>query len=428
MSRPGRLLGVHRLHYRMGGAEAVHLDHLALFREKGWACAEFAMAHPRNEPSDFARYFPSHFEAGDAEGLAKLGATARFLHSAEAGRKFADLLDAFRPDIIHIHGIYHQLTPAILPPAVARDIPVVFTLHDYKVICPAYHFFRPGVGVCEDCRGGRQYMCAVHQCNHGSLAADAVYALDGWLQWHRGTVRDTVAAFVGPCHFIVDKCAEHGIARDKLHYVPNFFQTTDDRPVQADAIAALRAKYGRFLLYFGRLSVEKGLIDLVEAAALARVPLVLAGEGREEGSLRALASRLGVAAHFTGHLAGSDLWAHVAAAEAIALPSIWYEIAPKSILEAQARGKVVITTKIGGNPELVEDGVTGFVVPPNDPAALGRAVSRAFALPADDLARLGDAARRRTLSTFTKERYFADMTALYDRLRDRMPVGLQAAE
>lgn len=419
MTRAPRLLGVHRLHYRMGGAEAVHLDHLALFRENGWDCAEFAMAHPKNEPSPWASYFPSYFDAGDAEGFGKVGATARFLHSSEAGRKFAALLDDFQPDVIHIHGIYHQLTTAIIPPALERKIPIAFTLHDYKIICPAYHFFRADVGVCEDCRGGRQYMAAVHRCQHGSLPVDSVYALDGWLQWHRGTIRNNVAAFVGPARFIVDKFAEHGISREKLHYIPNFFQTTDDRPVDPADVAALRIRYGRFLLYFGRLSIEKGLNDLVDAAAIAGVPLVLVGIGNEEAALRARATARGVDIHFTGHLTGAKLWAHVEAARAIALPSIWYEIAPKSILEAQARAKAVITTAIGGNPEMVEDGVTGFVVPPNDPAALGAAVSRAFTMDDSDLARLGEAARQRALTTFTKERYFAETTALYDRLLGR---------
>ena len=425
-SKARRLLGVHRLHYRMGGAEAVHLDHLALFREMGWDCAEFAMAHPKNEPSDFAHYFPSFFDAGEAAGFDKVGATARFLHSAEAGRKFAALLDDFRPDVIHIHGIYHQLTPAIIPPAVERGIPIAFTLHDYKIICPAYHFFRADVGVCEDCRGGRQYMAAVNRCQHGSIAADAVYAVDGWLQWHRGTVRDNVSAFVGPARFIVDKFAEHGIAREKLHYIPNFFQTTDDRPVDAAAVATLRERYGRFVLYFGRLSVEKGLLDLVDAAAIANVPLVLVGEGKEEQALRARAAERGVTIHFTGHLTGATLWAHVEAARAIALPSIWYEIAPKSILEAQARGKAVITTAIGGNPEMVQDGATGFVVPPNDAPALGDAIARAFAMPDAELAALGAAARRQALTTFTKERYYAETVALYDALLAR-DVSLAAA-
>jgi glycosyltransferase involved in cell wall biosynthesis len=374
------------------------------------------MAHPRNEPSGFARYFPTYFDAGEAQGVGRVGAAARFLHSSEAGQNFASLLDDFKPDVIHVHGIYHQLTPAIIPPAIERGIPIAFTLHDYKIICPAYHFFRAGVGVCEECKGGRQYMCAVHKCAQGSLPADSIYALDGWLQWHRGTIRDTVSAFVGPCRFIVDKFAEHGFAREKLHYVPNFFQTTDDRPVSPDAVAALRAKYGKFLLYFGRLSVEKGLTDLVSAAALACVPLVFVGQGKEEAALRAQAASLGVVARFTGHLTGADLWAHVEAAHAVALPSIWYEIAPKSILEAQARGKAVLTTAIGGLPEMVEDGVTGFVTPPNDAPAFGRAIATAFAMDDAALAALGDAARHRALTTFTTDRYYNEMTAIYDTL------------
>jgi glycosyltransferase involved in cell wall biosynthesis len=414
-----RLLGVHRLHYRMGGAEAVHLDHLALFRDKGWECAEFAMQHPQNEPSAFSDYFPAYFEPKHARGADKLRAVPRFLHSGEAKRKFTALIDAFRPDIIHVHGIYHQLTPAILPPARQRNIPIVFTLHDYKIVCPAYHFFRPGIGVCELCRGGRQWNCAVHRCAQGSFLIDSLYALDGLLKWHRGSIRDAVSAFIGPCRFIVDKFAEHGIAREKLHYVPNFFETTDDRPVAAGAVDAIRARYGRFLLYFGRLSVEKGLSVLVEGAKAAGATLVFVGEGKEEDGLRAQAARLGVSAHFTGHLKGAELWAHVQAACAIALPSIWYEIAPKSILDAQARGKVVITTAIGGLPEMVEDGVTGYVVPPNDAVALGAAIARVLDMSDAERDRLGEAARQRALSTFTRDRYFSEMTAIYQNLLSR---------
>ena len=172
-----RLLGVHRLHHRKGGAEGVHLDHLALFRERGWACAEFTMDHPDNEPSEWARYFPQRFEP--PSGLAGLASVPRFFHSKEAREKFARLLDDFRPDIIHMHGIYVHLTNAILQPAVDRRIPIVYTLHDYKLICPAYHFFTEKNGVCERCRGGRQWHCATDRCTGGSLVKDALYASTG---------------------------------------------------------------------------------------------------------------------------------------------------------------------------------------------------------------------------------------------------------
>jgi glycosyltransferase involved in cell wall biosynthesis len=109
----------------------------------------------------------------------------------------------------------------------------------------------------------------------------------------------------------------------------------------------------------------------------------------------------------------------VEAATAVALPSIWYEIAPKSILEAQARSKVVITTAIGGLPEMVTDGVTGFIVRPNDAHALGAALARVFAMSEDELGGIGRAARRQALTTFPRDRYFGEMIAIYDRLLGR---------
>ena len=127
-----RLLGVHRLHHRKGGAEAVHLDHLALFRQRGWTCAEFAIDHPDNEASEWRRYLPADFAPrADLSGLAAL---PRFFFSGEARQEIRGRsLDDFRPDVIHAHGLYHQLTQSILAPARERCIPIVYTLHDFKL-------------------------------------------------------------------------------------------------------------------------------------------------------------------------------------------------------------------------------------------------------------------------------------------------------
>ncbi|MFT4096960.1 MAG: glycosyltransferase [Rhodoblastus sp.] len=406
-----RLLAIHRLHHRKGGAEGVHLDHLALFRERGWECAEFAMDHPDNEPSEWSDYFPERFEP--PAGLAGLAALPRFFHSGEAREKFARLLDDFKPDIIHAHGVYHHLTNAILKPARERGAPMVYTLHDYKLICPAYHFYTEKTGVCEQCRGGRQWRCLVNRCTHGSLAMDALYALDGFVQWRVGALRETVSRFIGPARFIVDKFAEHGFAPEKLRYIPNFFESADDAAVDPAAVAALRGKHGRHVLYFGRLSPEKGVDLLIDACARAGVPLVIVGDGPKRADLETRARARGGDCVFAGRLSGAALWAQVEAASLVALPSVWYEIAPKSILEAQARGKPTLVTAIGGLPEMVEDGVTGFVAAPSDPASLTSALSRAFALDEASLAAMGAAARRRVTTTFTRERYYREMMALY---------------
>ena len=417
-----RLLGVHRLHHRKGGAEGVHLDHLALFRERGWTCGEFAMDHPDNEPSQWRDYFPRQFEPGG--GLSSLASLPRFFHSGEAREKFARLLDDLRPDVIHAHGVYHHLTNAILEPARRRGVPIVYTLHDYKLICPAYHFYTEKLGVCERCKGGKQWNCLVHRCTHGSLAMDALYAVDGLVQWHGGALREAVSRFVGPCRFIVDKFREHGFPQDKLRFVPNFFESADDAPADPAEIAALKRAFGRYVVFFGRLSAEKGVDLLIEAAAETGLPLVIVGDGPKRAELEAQARASKARTHFTGHLKGARLWAHVEAAIAMALPSVWYEIAPKSILEAQARGKPVIATAIGGLPEMVEDGVTGFLAAPSDRATLADCLRRLAAMDEDALARMGEAARAQALSTFTRERYYREMTAIYAEISPRIAEAL----
>jgi glycosyltransferase involved in cell wall biosynthesis len=411
-----RMLGVHRIHYRKGGAESVHLDHLRLFRERGWDCAEFAMAHPDNDPSPWQSYFPTNFQPEGGSLLRQVASVPRYLHSSETAAAFDRLLADFRPDVIHIHGLYHQLTASILQPARKRGIPTVFTLHDFKLVCPAYHLYNPRFGVCEKCQGGRQWNALINRCSGVSLAKDAVMALDGLVQWYTGATHNGVTGFVAPSRFLAAKMAEFGIDPAKLHYVPNFFETTDDRPVDPAFVKDLRQRHGRFVLFFGRLSREKGLDGLVRAVAGQGVPLVLVGDGPQRAELAELARTLGANVTFTGHLKGATLWSYVSAAEIVALPSIWYENAPKSLLEAQARGRIVLANAIGGLPEMVTDGVTGFLAKPGDIDDLARKIAHILALPPEEAAAIGEAGCRAAASTFTSDRYFAEMTALYERL------------
>ena len=185
---------------------------------------------------------------------------------------------------------------------------------------------------------------------------DALYALDGLIQWHGGALRTRRVAFRRAVPLHRRQVRRTRLHREKLRYVPNFFESADDAPVAADAVAALRQARGRHILYFGRLSPEKGVDVLIDAAAAANAPLTIVGDGPQRAALEAQARALGARCVFTGRLNGAALWAEVEAATAVALPSVWYEIAPKSVLEAQARGKPVIATRIGGLPELVEDG------------------------------------------------------------------------
>jgi glycosyltransferase involved in cell wall biosynthesis len=258
-----------------------------------------------------------------------------------------------------------------------------------------------------------------------ALAKDALYALDGWIQWHGGALRGAVSRFVGPSRFIVDKFAEHGFPREKLRYVPNFFESTDDAPVAGDEVVALREASGRHVLYFGRLSPEKGVDVLIDAAAAANAPLTIVGDGPQRGALERQARALGARCLFTGYLKGAALWAQVESATAVALPSLWYENAPKSLLEAQARGKPVVTTRIGGLPELVEHGENGFLVEPGDRLGLADTLLRTLAMDEGSLAAMGAKGREQATNRFTRDRYYREMTALYGEI---VPALKEAAE
>jgi len=144
--------------------------------------------------------------------------------------------------------------------------------------------------------------------------------------------------------------------------------------------------------------------------------LTIVGDGPQRAALEAQARALGARCLFTGHLKGAALWTEVEAATAVALPSVWYEIAPKSVLEAQARGKPVVTTRIGGLPELVEHGENGLLVEPGDRVGLADALRRALAMDEGALAAMGANGRRQAKTRFTRERYYRDMTALYAEL------------
>jgi len=185
-----RLLNVHRYRFRKGGAEAVFLDHMELFGSRGWSCAEFVMDHPRNGPSAWSRYFPPYFDPATAPR--SVGTLHRFVSSATARNAMARLLDDFQPDIVHIHGLYQQLTPSVLQPIASRKIPIVYTVHDYKLLCPAYLLYTDKLGVCERCADGAAWNAAVFACLHGSRAVSAVYAAEALYHRWRDGERDSV--------------------------------------------------------------------------------------------------------------------------------------------------------------------------------------------------------------------------------------------
>ena len=365
-----RILHVNKFLYRRGGAEGYMFDLAALQREAGHRVEMFGMSHPENEPMPYAGLFPSRveFEPPPAGAAGKVRGIGRMLWSTSAKRGIEAVLDDLRPDVVHLHNIYHQLSPSILAPLRRRRIGALMTLHDYKLACPTYRFLDHGAP-CEACLAHRFWEPLLKRCNGGSLGASAVNAAE--LSLHTiGGAYAPVGIFACPSRFLEAKMRQGKVFPDRLRWIPNF--------VDVGAVAAAAGPGNGRVVFAGRLSDEKGVDTLVEAvAATPGLEADVAGDGPARPALQALAAERGAAGRvrFHGRLPFEGVQELLRASSVAVCPSRWYENQPLAVLEAFASGLPVVGTSLGGVPELIEPGVDGRIVPPNDPIALGEALA-----------------------------------------------------
>ena len=401
-----KLLSLNTYHYRRGGADAVFLDHNELFRNLGWETAVFSMQHPKNEPSPWAEYFVDELEFGRSYNpWQKLVMASKVIYSFEARKKLGRLLDKFIPDVAHAHCVYHHLSPSVLGLLHERDIPTVMTAHDLKLACPAYKMLNRD-GICERCKHGNLLNVAIHRCVQDSLTISALVAVESTTHKLLGLYRHNLDKIVTPSRFFRAKLTEWGWPEEKLAYIPNFVRAEEYTP---------QFSPGDYFLYFGRLAPEKGIDTLIAAANQANVKLRIAGTGPDENRLKALAST-SENIEFMGYCSGEKLKTLLREARAIVLPSQWYENAPMSILEAYASGKPVIGAKIGGIPEMLEDGKTGSLFESGNVEELAAHLTHIHKLSDSRIIEMGQQARARVTEDYSPNRYTQDMLLLYQSL------------
>lgn len=402
-----RLLSINNYHYRRGGSDVVYLDHAALMEEQGWLNAFFSMNHPKNFDTPWSKYFIDEIEFGQTYSIVqKLVMASKVVYSFEAQNKLKCLLNDFPVDVAHLHCIYHGISPSIISTLRDADIPVVMTAHDLKIACPAYKMLND-TGVCERCKDGNLLNVVRHRCVHGSLAASTIIMVESSLHHALNTYQGMLDKVVVPSRFFMEKFIEWGWPRDKFAYIPNYVDASKFDPAYDSS---------NYFLYFGRLAPEKGIATLMCAAKLAGVKLKIAGTGPIEADLHALQVKLNGDIEFLGYRSGAELYALIREARAVVLPSEWYENAPMSVLESFALGKPVVGARIGGIPEMVIDGETGWTFESRNADDLAMLLSRLWAMPAGQIAKVGRAARNHVTCNFNRESYLRSTLALYAEL------------
>ncbi len=402
-----KLLSLNSYHYRRGGSDVCFLDHHNLFGKQNWQTAVMTMHHPLNEASPWSRFFADEIEFGHEYGfMEKLSMAGKVIYSYEAKRKLAALLDEFSADIAHAHCIYHHLSPSVFVELKQRGIPTVMTTHDLKLACPAYKMLNR-TGICEKCKGGNLLHLVANRCIRDSLAVSGLIALESAIHKSLGLYRQNLDRVVTPSLFFLEKLVEWGWPREQLIHIPNFLDAENFQP---------NYEPGDYFFYFGRLSFEKGVATLIQAAAKAKVKLRIAGTGPEREVLQSMSEKLGADVEFLGFVSGEPLWNWVRGARAIVLPSEWYENGPMSVLEAYACGKPAIGARIGGIPEMIKEGETGALFESGDILNLVDVLRNFADMPDQKISQLGLAAREYVLQDYTSKRYLSEMMDLYSEL------------
>lgn len=336
-----------------------------------------------------------------ARGLSgKLQAFVSGIYSLSAYSTMAQLIDREHPDIIHVHNVYPLLSPSVLVACRRHGVPVVMTCHTYRLTCPIGVHFRGGK-ICERCCDGREYWCVLKNCRRNIFESTG-YALRSAVARKLRLFADNVTLFIAVSQFIKSRLIHDGFKDKQIAFLPNMVHIPGSRvdPVQ-----------GKYVAYVGRFSPEKGIDTLLAAAHWTRLPVRLAGDYSEMLNLVKMAPQN---AQFIGQLNRGQLVGFYRNARFLVVPSLCFETFGLTAAEAMSHGLPVIASRIGGLPEIVEDGVTGILFEPGNAKVLAHKMKLLWENP-DLCRRTGQAGREKAIREYSEDVYYKRLMAVYEK-------------
>jgi len=331
---------------------------------------------------------------GNPTGFELLRTGARLVRSGQAAAAVRERLERLQPDVVHCHNLFPALSPSVLR-EVGDRAPVVMTLHNYRLLCLPGVFLRDG-RICQDCLGRVPWPGVVHGCYQGSVPASVALGVSLTLHRSLGTF-DRVDLFLAISRFVQTKHVEGGLPPERIVVKPHFSWPSE-----------VRRTPGEYFLYLGRLSPEKGVMTLLEAWRNVDAELLIVGEGPESAHLGSVAPPN---VKLLAAVRADKAQELVRSARAVLVPSLWYEGAGRVVMEAYAAGVPVLASRVGGLPEVVQDGVTGMLLPPGDAKAWAGAIERL--IDDSESERLGRGGLRMWAEQFSPERGLARLEEAY---------------
>ena len=405
-----KLLFINKFFYLKGGSETVFFQERDYLKNSGRKVIDFSVEHSDNLPSKYCKYFVPNVDYKAVSKAGRLGRLKRrfgiaidFIYNREAVKRMKSLIEREKPDIAHLHNIYHQLTPSIIPVLKNAGMKVVLTLHDYKLICPTYLMIDAEDAICNKCQGKYFSQATINLCQEGSYFKSFLLSIEGyWHKWVRSY--DKVDLFLCPSQFLGDMVSTYRIDRKRIRVLHNGIDVKIYNCSEQD---------DEYAIYFGRISKEKGVETLLKAhqSLSNRLPLKIVGAGPVMEELKEKYPKV----EFTGYKKGEKLKESISRTSFAVVPSECYENCSMSVLESMAFGKPVIGSRIGGIPEQIEDGKTGFLFEMGNAEELARKMT----LLAENkkLRReMGKAARKKLEREYSLEAHCSKLMEIYEEL------------
>ena len=385
-----KILQIHNEYINSGGEEVVVASEKAMLLEYGHTVQQWILKN-------------SSLKTASPLKKAELALQSIWSHQSYGVAK--EKISDFKPDIVHVHNTVPQITPSVFAACQELKVPVVQTLHNYKLICPGSNFYR-NEKICEDCLCKPfPHPALVHGCyrNQKDYLSTTFHVAGLTFNRFRGTYSQEVDQYIALSEFAREKFIEGGLPTDKISVKPNFIDSNIDVGSHA----------GNYALYAGRLIPQKGLHTLLKAWDLLKQPIPLKIAGR--GPLENLVNQ-GLPKHieYLGSLSRNHLLEAMRNATLLIFPTEWYEVFGLVLIEAFATGMPVIASRIGGVPEIVKEGETGWLFDPGDPHDLAQKVNAVW-LDQNEIKRRGNLARTQFERYYTQQKNYESLIAIYNK-------------
>ncbi len=408
-----RVLAINKYHQLTGGGDRFFFDTNDILTRHGHDVVPFCLAYPNNRPSAYEKYFPQGVPGTAADQLGILDKARVFangIYSREAKQGLSRLLRDVTPEVAHLHVLHYTMSPSVIDTLDASGLPVVFSLHDYRVVCVGGYLYANNAE-CHECKGGRHLAALKHRCYRNSRMQSLMGVAGNYLYEATG-LYDKVDLFTVPHEGMRNLLDEFGVDKERIRILKNPLLLPTQFPASTT---------GDYVLFFGHLSRPKGVFTLLDAAArLPHIRFILCGAGPESIKLSELIEKQSLK---NVQIDGVTRWNQgleelIAGSRFVVSPSEWPTPLEYSTLETMALEKALVASRIGGNREIVTDGVCGLTFTPGDSADLARAIQRLYD---DPLActHMGQKAKEKIAREFSPDVYYQDLMAIYGEAADR---------